>query len=82
MKLKFALVAALIALPAWSHDLAFADLLSNKNMAELPELTLSSGAPIADGPLMLKSGTGYELEITADGSAELALAGFGFFRAI
>ncbi len=60
-----------------------AGLLSNKNRGKIPELTLSAGVPLLDsGKIELKSGTYYELEITADGSQELALAGAGFFRAI
>jgi len=59
-----------------------AGLLSGSNKADLPSLTLAAGEPIAEGPLMLKSGTYYEIEIEADGSAELALAGADFFRAI
>lgn len=75
-------MAALVAAPASAHDLGFAGLLSNKNKEDLPALTLSAGEPIADAPLMLKSGTMYEIDIVADGSAELALEGSGFFRAI
>ena len=45
-------------------------------------MTLSSGKPISQAPLVLKSGTLYEIEIISDGSAELALEGSGFFRAI
>ncbi|KMK65488.1 hypothetical protein [Puniceibacterium sp. IMCC21224] len=76
------LLAISLALPAAGHELGFAGLLSAGNMEELPEITLGSGKPLADGPLMLKSGTGYEIEIVADGSAELGLEGPGFFRAI
>lgn len=90
---KFLAVAALaVALPmaalADSHgggaqcDFGLAGLLSGSNKADLPSLTLSAGEPIAEGPLTLKSGTYYEIEIEADGSAELALAGAEFFRAI
>ena len=81
----FALTTALVAtlaLPAASHDLGFAGLLSASNMEELPQITLSSGKPLADTPLVLKSGTGYEIEIVSDGTAELSLEGSGFFRAI
>jgi hypothetical protein len=59
-----------------------AGLLSAANRGEMPRLTLASGVPVAEGPITLKSGTYYELEIEADGSAELGLAGAGFFRAI
>ncbi|WP_269585453.1 hypothetical protein [Roseibium sp. Sym1] len=76
------LAAAILAGPAAAHELGFAGILSKSNREELPELTLSSGKPIAEGPLLLKSGTVYEIEIVSDGSAELALEGSGFFRAI
>ncbi|WP_346907221.1 hypothetical protein [uncultured Roseibium sp.] len=76
------LTAIALILPAQAHELGFAGLLSKSNKEELPELTLASGKPVAEGPLVLKSGTLYEIEITADGSAELGLEGPGFFRAI
>jgi hypothetical protein len=76
------LAVCVLSAPAAAHEFGFAGILDNSNKEELPELTLSSGKPIADGPLMLKSGTMYELEIVSDGSAELALEGPGFFRAI
>jgi len=79
---KLALLAALIATPATAHDFGFAGILSSSNKEDLPALTLASGQPISQAPLTLKSGTVYEIEITADGSAELALEGSGFFRAI
>ena len=60
-----------------------AGLLSKKNRGKIPDLTLSAGMPLLEsGKIELKSGTYYELEIEADGSQELALAGAGFFRAI
>ncbi|WP_412105131.1 hypothetical protein [Sulfitobacter sp. D35] len=78
-----AIVAALMtATPALAHEFGFAGILSNDNMEEMDEITLSVGKPIAEGPVTLKSGTGYELEIVADGTGELALEGPGFFRAI
>ncbi|QFU10101.1 hypothetical protein PARPLA_00334 [Rhodobacteraceae bacterium THAF1] len=78
------LTALLIATasPVFAHEYGFAGILSNDNSGEMPELTLSSGQPIADGPITLESGKVYEMEIEADGSAELALAGSAFFRAI
>lgn len=84
MKRSFATfaIATLIGAPAFAHDLGFAGLLAKTNKTELPELTLSVGKPIADAPLMLKSGGAYEIEIVADGTGELALEGSGFFRAI
>ena len=59
-----------------------AGILSSANKAELPPITLSAGMPLADAPWRLTSGTYYEFEIEGDGSAELALEGAEFFRAI
>ncbi|OWU78251.1 hypothetical protein [Phaeobacter sp. 22II1-1F12B] len=78
----FAAVIACLAIPATAHEFGFAGILSNDNMEDMPEITLGLGKPLAEGPITLKSGTGYELEITSDGSGELALEGPGFFRAI
>lgn len=47
---------------------------------ELPPITMSAGAPLADKPLELKAGTYYELTIQSDGSAEKAISGPEFFR--
>ena len=83
--MKFPLLAAafsLLALPATAHDFGFAGVLSNTNKGEMPGILLSVGQPLTDGPIALKSGMVYELEIEADGSGELALEGSGFFRAI
>ena len=63
-------------------NLGFAGLLAKCNKGEEIELTLSSGKPIHDGPINLQSGAYYEMMITSDGSAELALAGASFFRAV
>lgn len=65
-----------------AHDFGFAGVLSSGNKEELPEIELSVGEPISEAPLVLKSGKAYELEITSDGTGELALEGSGFFRAI
>ena len=59
-----------------------AGILSSANKADLPPITLSSGMPLSDAPWVLTSGTYYEFEIEGDGSAELALEGSEFFRAI
>ena len=66
------------------EDFGFAGLLANCNRGEPVAITLSSGQPLYDGaqPVELQSGAYYELEITSDGSAELALAGAEFFRSI
>lgn len=47
---------------------------------ELDPITLASGKPLAAGPYELESGKYYRIDINADGSAELALAGPSFFR--
>lgn len=89
--MKIALAAALIALsacPVMAEDGAprtdwgRAGILSSANKVDLPEITLNSGVPLSETPWVLTSGTYYEVEITGDGSAELALEGAGFFRAI
>ena len=79
--MKALLLAALLALPV-AAEAQTAGLLAKANRVDLPPLTLSSGVPVSEGPLNLTSGTYYTLEIEADGSAELALEGAGFFRAI
>lgn len=83
--MKYLIPAALslaMALPATAHEFGFAGLLDKNNKTELDEITLSVGKPLADGPITLKSGGLYEIEIVSDGSGELALEGPGFFRAI
>ena len=63
--------------------LGFAGLLAKCNVGEEIELTLSSGAPLhEEGTIVLESGAYYEMQIVSDGSAELALQGPDFFRAI
>jgi hypothetical protein len=64
------------------EDWGRAGILSSANKADLPPITLSSGMPLSDAPWVLTSGTYYEFEIEGDGSAELALEGSEFFRAI
>ncbi len=59
-----------------------AGILSSANKAELPPITLSSGIPLSEEPWVLSSGVYYEVVIEGDGSAELALEGSEFFRAI
>lgn len=49
---------------------------------KLPPITLSVGQPIAEAPYELISGEYYKLEITCDGSGELAIGGADFFRNI
>lgn len=82
-----AAIAAAISGPALAaplcDDLGFAGLLASCNRGEPIEITLASGQPLsAEGSYALQSGAYYKLFITADGSAELALSGPDFFRAI
>ena len=87
--MKKLLIAGLVALgvPAGAaplcDDLGFAGLLASCNRGDPIEVTLASGQPLTEeGTYILQSGAYYELEITADGSAELAVTGPSFFRAI
>lgn len=86
-KLMLAAALALLSGPAVAaplcDDLGFAGLLASCNRGEPIHLTLASGQPVHEtGSVALQSGAYYKLFITADGSAELALSGAGFFRAI
>ena len=84
--LAVAALVAFLAAPAAAAplcgDLGFAGLLAACNKEELPPLTLAAGKPLSEAPWQLKSGVYYEVEITSDGSQELALAGPEFFRAV
>lgn len=62
-------------------DMGFAGLLAKCNRGETIKLTLASGQPLGED-VQLQSGAYYKLEITADGSAELAVEGASFFRSI
>jgi len=64
-------------------EMGFAGLLAKCNKGEGAEITLASGQPLYEGgPITLQSGAYYEFEIVSDGSAELAIAGPEFFRAV
>ncbi len=76
---KMIVAAMLLATPALAQT---AGLLERANRVALPPLTLASGEPVSAAPLALTSGTYYTIEIKADGSAELALVGPEFFRAV
>ena len=62
-------------------DLGFAGLLAKCNRGDTIALTLASGQPLGEDHV-LQSGAYYKLDITADGSAELAVEGPSFFRSI
>lgn len=70
------------AVAAQQFDYGFAGLMGKANRVELAPLTLASGKPVQSEPYSLKSGAYYKMKIIADGSAELALSGGDFFRAI
>ena len=80
----FAAASAITPAFADDDDLGAAGVLSSKNRGDIPEILLSAGTPLLEegDTIELKSGKYYELEITADGSQELALFGADFFRAI
>ena len=85
-RMAVAALAALIAGPAAAaplcDELGFAGLLAACNKEDLPPVRLGAGKPLSEAPWQLRSGVYYEVEITSDGSQELALAGPEFFRAI
>lgn len=64
------------------HDYGPSGIMTRSNRADLAPLTLASGQPVAGEEYSLQSGGFYRLPIQADGSAELALSGGDFFRAI
>lgn len=74
--------APAVAAQAQHHDYGPSGIMTRSNRADLPPLTLASGQPVAAGEYTLQSGGFYRLPIRADGSAELALSGGDFFRAI
>ena len=84
-KLMIAALAASLGSPVAAaplcDDLGFAGLLAKCNRGEPIKLLLASGQPLGED-VALQSGAYYKLEVTADGSAELAIEGPSFFRAI
>ncbi len=83
MKTPIILALALgLAAPVLAFDFGPSGIMSKDNRVDLEPLTLASGKPVAGAPYDLKSGTYYRITIVADGSAELALSGGDFFRAI
>lgn len=83
MKLLILLALELgLAAPVLAFDFGPSGIMSKDNRVDLEPLTLASGKAVAAAPYELKSGTYYRITIVADGSAELALSGGDFFRAI
>ncbi|MEZ5935154.1 MAG: hypothetical protein R3F54_25145 [Alphaproteobacteria bacterium] len=78
-KTLIALTLATATALASGQVLAQAGLLTG-GAEELEPIKLSSGQPLTSAPYELMSGKYYEIEIEADGSAEIALVGPDFFR--
>lgn len=72
------IAAAAIAIALGGSAAAQSGLLTRE--IDLEPITLASGQPLAETPYELEAGKHYMLPIEADGSAELAIGGAGFFR--
>jgi hypothetical protein len=72
-------IASIAAPHAINQAHAQAGLLTG-GAIELDPIKLSSGQPLTSGAYELESGKYYEINIEADGSAEIALNGPDFFR--
>ena len=77
-----ALALAIMVSPLFGGEAAAQAGLLTGGAQKLDPITLSSGKPLTNGPYQLEAGKYYEIEIEADGSAELAIAGADFFRNI
>jgi len=83
MTIKSALFGVAVAILTFTFTAnagaqGFAGLLTGKKRLE--PITLASGKPLAKKPFELQSGKYYSIDIIADGSAEIAIAGPEFFR--
>lgn len=67
---------------AGKFDYGFSGVLARDNRTVIAPLMLGSGKPVATGEYKLKSGGYYRMDITADGTGEMALSGGDFFRAV
>ncbi|MDX6749032.1 hypothetical protein SH611_04350 [Geminicoccaceae bacterium 1502E] len=74
-------LAAALAVAGSGTVNAQAGLLTG-GATRLEPITLSSGQPLAAAPYELEAGKYYRIDITADGSAEIAIEGPRFFRNI
>ena len=81
MSMKAALcgLAACLSLAVAGDALAQAGLMTG-GAKKLDPITLASGKPLAAKPYQLEAGKYYRIDIVADGSQELAIAGPEFFR--
>ena len=72
-------LAAGLSLVMAGDALAQAGLMTG-SAKKLEPITLASGKPLAAKPYELEAGKYYRIDIVADGSQELAIAGPDFFR--
>jgi hypothetical protein len=72
-------LAAVMSLSLASDAHAQAGLMTG-GATKLDPIMLSSGKPLASKPYELQAGKFYRIDIEADGSQELAIAGPDFFR--
>lgn len=77
---SFAGIAAATLLAFAVESAAWAQSGLITRAERLAPITLSSGQPLAEEPYELDAGKYYRLDITADGTAELAIGGAEFFR--
>jgi hypothetical protein len=76
----FAILALAATVAAASSGTAHAQAGLLSGRTDLEPIKLASGQPLAKAPYALESGKYYRIEITSDGSAELAIEGPQFFR--
>ena len=83
MSVRSALYVLALALglsPLFANQASAQAGLLTGGAQKLEPIKLSSGQPLTKGPYQLEAGKYYEIEIEADGSAELAISGADFFR--
>ncbi|MBL8566004.1 MAG: hypothetical protein JNM89_09825 [Hyphomicrobiaceae bacterium] len=78
MFVKFVMLSLIAMIGLIPPTLAQSGLLKKKT--KLDPITLSAGKPLAEKPYELEAGKYYSLQIKADGSQELGIAGPEFFR--
>jgi hypothetical protein len=89
MKFKTAIAAALVvglAAPVAAQmrtiEVGFAGLMERANRTDLEPINLTTGVMESAGTYDLLSGMYYRIDITADGTQEIAVEGPGLFRNI
>ena len=76
----YALVLSFLLAPLSAGEVKAQAGLLTVGASKLEPITLASGQPLAAAPYELEAGKYYRIDIVADGSAELAIAGPEFFR--